>query len=43
MMDLKHTLLTKEKKKGKIIFDSKAKDEKEGQIDIVDLEIDFET
>ena len=42
-MDLKNnTLLTKESKKGKIIFDSQSKDiEKEGQIDIVDLEIDF--
>jgi hypothetical protein len=28
MMDLKHTLLTKEKKKGKIILIHKAKDRK---------------
>ncbi|RVT71207.1 DUF3987 domain-containing protein [Flavobacterium sufflavum] len=42
MIDLKNnTLLTKESKKGKI-FDSQNKDiEKEGQIDIIDLEIDF--
>ncbi|MFV5685104.1 DUF3987 domain-containing protein [Flavobacterium sp. GB2R13] len=42
MIDLKNnTLLTKESKKGKI-FDSQNKDiEKEGRIDIVDLEIDF--
>jgi hypothetical protein len=43
MMNLKNnTLLTKESKKGQTIFDSQNKDiEKEGRIDIVDLEIDF--